>query len=429
MPTINKKIFFGIFLFLFFLHTTSQAATLCSYIRFWDERTDYDNDSKHISSYYQSNRFVHRAKILIYDKNGSCRDGGSCGEIDDIFRGSIYTDDSGYFCTTGIPNGDNVYFKSQMENIYGTVKKSDGTTYQVTSQILATNISGTQTVHWNITCYDETDGLCNNQSQIDSDYPLTTGYVSILESVYDGAKYFDDNYILNVNSIDYPDGQEFIFKYPHSATNCDNASDDSKSLGFQYLCSGSDNYDDNHIIAHELGHSMHKRAMNYSSTLSGGSCATNYSWSTVNLGDKCAISEGFAWFVTGAVYWEENSSGPWVRSNLFLLEGNTTQGNGGVSKKCVNYLNDPHLTIGNGARFFWDLFDSTEVGTDENSLTDDSNLSFYNITNEWDSFPSGTQNRQNNESGLDGRNSYDYHNYNNSVLSELEHNCLDDQAP
>ena len=348
---------------------------------------------------------MHEVKIYIYDKNGSCKDwSSSCSETDDIFRGNVTTTTYGSLCAF-VQDGDNVYFVSKMENIYGTVKISNSLNYAVSSPILYSNINGTQNVNWNISCYNETDGLCNSQYQIDTSYPVTSGYVSILESLYDSGIYFENNNILNLNGINYPSNEEFIVTFPESSTNCSNNPNTANSPDNQTACFGTNRSDDNHVVAHELGHMMHRRALNYKGSLSSGSCINNYDWHSINTGDKCAISEGFAYFISGAVYWEDDAVDPWIQNkNEWYIEGDTDEGNNNIFKECVSYSSDTEKVIGNGTRFFWDLFDSTEDGTGENSLTDDSNLSFYNIVNEWDSFPSGTSNRQNNESSVNGRN-------------------------
>lgn len=425
----NLFSFFVLFLSLIY-NSTSFSATLCGNIRFWDERSNRDDNSKLLES-TTGNRLVHEAKIWIYDMDGSCIDGSlGCTESEDQFITSLYTSSSGYFCIT-VPNNDDIYFVHKSENRYGSVKDDDTSTWSRKSLLLAENISGTVTVNWNLTCFLESDGLCNSQDQIDDAYSKDSDIIMILESLYDTADFFSDNNVLNINGINYPDGEEFTAYYqsPIIGGNTYCATQSGQCWNDHEFCISTSSSDNNHIIAHEMGHALQKRAFNITTDPYFLSSCPSSSWTGSGNGEKCVTSEGFANFVAGAVYWESDANSPWWNSTSQILEGNTTSGNSGISSACASINSSPEKIIANAARFFWDVFDETNIGTGENYLTDDSNLSFYDIVLEWDSFPNGTSNRQSKESGDDGRNIYDYEYYNSSVYSELDHNCLDNQTP
>jgi hypothetical protein len=71
------------------------------------------------------------------------------------------------------------------------------------------------------------------------------------------------------------------------------------------------------------------------------------------------------------------------------------------------------------------MYDTTVLN--ETSSQDNASMSFEYITSFWLDFPSGYSNRQTLESGLNGRNAYDYTYYNSGGSTERNLNCLGGQ--
>lgn len=424
-----KSIFIFSFLISFLIQFPAFAATLCANITYWDEREDFHANSKLTT--VELDKPARRQKIWIYDLNGSCIDFHSgCTENNDVFINTVYTDTNGEFCTT-VGNFYDIYLVHKTENIYGKVRKNTTNEWVRSSLELAPDINGTVSVNWSVTCYFEQDGLCNNSNFVTSNYLTDSYYLMILESIYDTANYFDSTGVLNINGINYSDGQEFIGYYPGyddgTDVYCQSA---NQTWSNQKFCIKSGHAYKNHVVAHEIGHILHRRSMNIANSspvyfLSENSCGTSL-WDDTTGGEKCTLVEGFANFVATSVYWQKNIISAWYSSSSQKVEGNTTHGNSS-SLPCVSNNSSPEKSEGNATRFFWDLFDSTNEN--ESYLEDDSDLSFYNVVNVWSSFNSGTSNRQNKETGNNGRNAYDYQFHYTSSSSELIKNCLTNQSP
>ena len=201
------------------------------------------------------------------------------------------------------------------------------------------------------------------------------------------------------------------------------------SIGLSYEVCGNISYFDSRSnrsdnpgsrIAHEVGHLVMKRHLNHSGHVSW--CNGNQLWSG-SSGKRCATSEGWADFFATAIYWTPAAVDPWVLVSTNPMEGKTYKGNYGY-QDCVSQHNSPNKAIGNVARAFWDMYDTTSV---DEGLVDVSSVSLSDLIETWDEFPSSVSegcsspdclgNRENNEGWADplvewdGRNlwDYDYH--------------------
>lgn len=205
----------------------------------------------------------------------------------------------------------------------------------------------------------------------------------------------------------------FRIQYPHP--------EGSSSAGITTIKASSDVWDDNHRVAHELGHAYQKRLMDLNDSLSGPGWCSGHSWhatpdldpsdSKTKFSQACATAEGWADFFAAATYFQPNAVRPYYSfcgdncdsgttaecgcggSNLStackrqcrsgklcrqLVDLNTwnrawdpAMGSGGNEAlfKCVRDDAAPtskypdYAVEGNVARFFWDAFDTRPDGT------------------------------------------------------------------
>ncbi|MEM6994913.1 MAG: hypothetical protein AAF721_30655, partial [Myxococcota bacterium] len=241
---------------------------------------------------------------------------------------------------------------------------------------------------------------------------------------------------------------------------------DSSSAGAFVVKLKENSYLFNHRVAHELGHTYHKRALfGGSGRLAAGEWCGGHTWKNTRIKDgstfddaddlpqgnrdgwseTCAASEGWADFFAAATYFSKNAAAPYFRYCRDLpgcvdqadptinpvdgqqrLEGSTWRDPrvaAGGSGSCVG-LNPPpgsdltntghraYALEGNSARFFWDLYDATGVGDSSDNVT----FSRPYMLRVWERFGSGRGHRKRDEptdhSGdwddPDGRNAYDY---------------------
>ena len=427
MKTANQLIL--IIIIILYNNISWADGYLNGQIKFFDTRVNTDNNSYLATSLRNTNKAVKELLIYIYDRDGSCIDfEDTCNENDDDLLTQGYTNTSGNYNLYVSTSSEDIYLMTEYENVYGTMFNPDYTQRQINSGIIQENFSGTKTKNWNITCNYSSNGECSllliSNSYYSQYYQENEPFADILASLYDMASFMDDEGVLNINNLTFNNGEEFHIHYPNDVEDhCDGMTDGGKSWDWGSICIAENTFDENHIVAHEGGHNLQRRAL-YTTNLNGG-CPSPHGWN-VNAGnDKCPIVEGWAEFVAAAVYWPAEAEDAWLRNATRTLEGNTTNGNSS-SMSCVSQNSNPDNVDGNVARWFWDLYDSVNV--DETSTEDGENQTFNYITTIWDSFPPGTANRQNNENGADGRNAYDYKYYYTNSSTELTKNCLSSQA-
>lgn len=415
------------------------ALSICGTLRYWDDRNERSSGSgsKLAPSTENTNRPARRVLLSLYEQKGNCNDfDASCNDLDDDdFTASVYSNATdGSFCFNNLPSGRDWYYLTRYE--------SDDTDVQVNSgpsggHILGVsrtkfNVTSTVTKNWNITCVDDTEnnteGYCDGNTEANGLFGAWIPYANILDSMVDVDWLISPDTLFHLNSHN---GRIVAF-YPDSPAGDCGSSYLGKALpdSCDDLCIGAGFWVDNHTVAHEVGHVLMKRALNHcTGTLTDATCGS-YGWDSSGS-EKCATAEGWANFVAGATYWEDSSTGPpvywpFTASPSQQLENLTTRGNSSSWEDCVSIGSSPETAPGNVARFFWDVYDST---TSNEGGTDNSHKSFGAMLSVWDDFSAGTGNWQNNESGSNGVNVYDYYHYDTSVGDEIVNNCLDNQDP
>lgn len=372
--------------------------------------------------------------MYFYKQIGSCRDFASgCGEVNDQYLGSTTAGVSGYYSMTGLPTSSIVYvvFDYRITDPTNTSKYLRVVQTQggsITALSLSKYLTGNISWDINLSCPTDSDGLCtstdaNSATNLQFHQAANILATAGLVDQYAGG-------LWNMNSyfgiwIYFPDGPNNECTSPNTLL--------GRSWDASRICllNGGVAFN-NQVVAHELGHTIHKRLLNVNGVLtSGGACSTGYNWTSSET-EKCATVEGWANFVALATHWTQAGSSATYAAANQNVEGYTTAGNGTNSLKCVSNSSNPHTTIGNVTRFFWDLYDSTVTGDDFNDSLNDS---LWGVRFWWDDyyFTAGTGNRQASESGSNGRNIYDYlfhagyaSSYENAIRTQ---NCLDNQAP
>lgn len=191
-----------------------------------------------------------------------------------------------------------------------------------------------------------------------------------------------------------------------------------------------DHTTDGFLVTHELGHVIQKQIFTQDS-LRNDCSKSGDNWSmTSDEYDSCASQEGLATYAGLAAWYDggvENTNPIiWGRNFESAVPHYSTCGaNRGVVLQV--------------AKAFWDMDDITNEAAAPPAATGaDDNDAWYphSIVQAYSQFPSGTGNRQKNESDADGVNIRDYHANTNSAwffssatqfISMLDHNCLQSQ--
>jgi len=281
--------------------------------------------------------------------------------------------------------------------------------------------------NFNITCTDDgrniVKGLCDGSSDVSNYFQTQEKYADLLMSMNDVRKYvgsYDVNGHTSKISLYYP--------YKNGDDHCNTISGHGFMFNRNEFCIRSTSYDKNMVVAHEMGHILMSRLLfpPEDGACSLSDCEFGHDW-TLNVDEKCAVSEGWADFVSAVTYFDDDAVYPFYRYTDDNLEGDTEAGNSSALA-CANNSSSPHKCEGNAARYFWDLYDSTTEGDDSNDVLD---LALFQIKNIWHIFNDGTNDLQDCESDDDGRNAWDYYAYGMyySIDSEdvLRQNCLEDQ--
>lgn len=418
--------------FLVFCFVFSYSSLACAsgwisgQVTFWDERTNRsDTGIVVLNSDMNTNMPLSGVKIDIFDLDGSCRDSqGGCTEDDDDFLTSVITNENGEF-SAYVEGLVEPYYRFTFSNTYGKVLGEDGLPVYVYSGLLSTDLNSNITRDFSVVCWYNLSGVCTSDPNYLEAHDLQSR-AQILQTIYETAKFFEDNDVIDINNnhnSTFSNG--FISYYPNSPDGkCDNAT--ATSWGYQYFCISESRADENHVVSHEMGHNLHRRAMSYPTSLAAGSCASSYDWSTNTSFEKCVTSEGFASFVAAVVHFSRGDFLAYYQTTTRRLEGATIEGNSSL-QSCVSSSQSPHRVIGNVSRWMWDLYDTTVI--QETSSQDNATFSFEDIVSNWSNFPGGIMNRQNGESSVNGRNAYDFTYYMPLAVSERNLNCLGGQAP
>ena len=147
-------------------------------------------------------------------------------------------------------------------------------------------------------------------------------------------------------------------------------------------------------VVHEIGHNVHRRWMAYEGPLArdANDKALDCDGWDEDEDPKCATSEGWANFFSSASWFNENMNAP-TYVGLDIEDASTLQS-----------CEDAPLSEGHTAQFFWDLWDAGPGGNDDDAV----NMHLTKLRKVWSAFGSGTGNRDNNETGDDGRNAQDF---------------------
>lgn len=409
--------------------STAHAVDVCGTIKFWDDRSITSNRDGSFLPTLGSNKnaYAYAVTIQVMDMDGSCiDDAAGCSETDDDELGEVTTsEEDGSYCVTGLELNEDIYLRTEYTGADFIISPDSDTAISV-STARYDDVTSNLTFNWNITCVDDarnaTNGECDSQSDVDTYFSDERDWSVLAASVVRVFSAYTSSARLNGH-----DNQVTVYYPSGPSSQCSGKA--GSSWGYDSICVSSGFVLNNHVVAHEVGHLIHRRAINDSSSLSNGSCTSGDNWdshSTVD-GQKCATSEGWAHFVAVSSHFSDDSDGtgggyPYYRETTKVVEGDTTRGNSGSSESCVSDSDNPHTARGNVARWYWDLFDSTNETSSDNA-----NYTLSLLTSTWDEFPAGTGDADAAETGDDGRNAWDYECYEALAHSELTLNCLGSQ--
>lgn len=414
---------------------------------FWENRQDVSDDpgSKLPDNSQTNQPMPGGLRVELWDEDGDCPD-HVCDETDDDLLGVDYTDSNGNYSFGSIGDYEDIYITTSYEATWGEILvEVSPTIWQNTKRgsypsIVNFGVGNGSYFRkdFSITCWDDTknsyDGHCDDQLDVDANFYPEEAYSNILRVLVDvGEEVTSTALTLNGH------GNGF---------NAHWACDITGSIGYDKICIANGVQLNNHsATGHEVGHSVHSRAIDHGGGLTGGtSCSNGHTWNSWE-DEKCATAEGWAHFFAAALYWEQSAADPWWANSGLELEGDTLKGNQ-YPDKCASYHTNPitaHKREANVARFFWDLYDST---TEDESATgscggvctqgcgggfDNNSVSLSDLIIDWDDFPDGTDNGDNREKNsdgstdVDGRNARDFQSHKQWACSELYLNCLGPQ--
>lgn len=414
--------------------TPAFGRSIYGTISHWDWRANSNLDgSLHTGS--EGIRPFWRGAIMAWKRVGCIDFADGCGESNDGYIGWTYTDYNGNYSIPNVSDGDLVYLVFPWIVEGGYVKDSNGATpdyiYTSATLCLYSNVNKS----WNLSCWGNGDASCTSAEAYGT-YSVTTNYTNVLAGISQSRRY--------LGSFSYNGYSSRITGYyPNYNGQCTGVT--GRMLSEDEFCITDSSA--GHVISHELGHCLHARWMMFDDATYGPltECvAGQYGFSTEFVGDRCNVAEGFATFVSAVSYWEVDAPSPYYIGGDNLLEGDTDLGNGEDNDlACISYSSDPHHYMGNSARFFWDLYDETEIGADDPTydVVDDS---YATIIGVWDDFTRGAscdtpddcdEDHEVDEEDwdgvrYDGRNAHDYRYWasNPWVYFPLYINCLDDQS-
>jgi hypothetical protein len=394
---------------------TVSAYTITGTVRYWDSRNQRSNNQGSLTTGGVGvNRPVGGLKVHLYELKGSCNDFISpCTEVDDDYLlGPQTTNPNGSYSFT-LTGTHKIYIFSFYTDDDNYIRRPNERPLFVVSKPSITTSSSTQ-LDFNITCWDNafngTQGLCDNSaSWVTQHFPENEAFANIYASMY----------LVKAGGFEAGTGSQAAY-WPDAPTldRCLGGGSGGAAFANGKFCVTS--AFNNHNVGHEMGHIIHSRHLGINVWDLGGTCTATDDFIEADPSEKCATNEGFANFVGAAANWTRDANFP--QYNGRRLEGNM---NGG---KCALSGSTSHRVRGNVARFFWDIYDSTNVGSDDVSM-DDEYQSFANIAAVWHAFPDGTLNGYNREPGENGRNVEDY--VARALITlpiyltvERDHNCL-----
>ena len=301
-----------------------------------------------------------------------------------------------------VTNLSNILYKTTITSNHGWYKPNFGTATQLWKSV-------------NASCPDDWDWHCYGSS--DSHFDTTSHRVSNLyRSGIDVALAWGVYKQSSSNSI--------TMRWPDPPGN-------SESSDYDTLVMSEETWKENHRVAHEFGHTYHRRAMGYSGKLALNEWSDRHSWHVdpnENMSETSATSEGWANFFAAATYFTREAEYPFYRfcgdncdgtfNSTVCNCGSYAQGN--VPQTCERRCNwrggetppryrraqqnlegetwdqpwnpkttnndcvrqgraNRHAVEGNVARFFWDLYDSYDATEPEDRTSLEKNIYFLNI--------------------------------------------------
>jgi hypothetical protein len=184
--------------------------------------------------------------------------------------------------------------------------------------------------------------------------------------------------------------------------------------------------DEGMVAVHELGHVLQMQLFGEDDLRD--ECGSSHALDSIET-NSCATTEGFADYAAVVSWWDPNNSGSQPWGWAFDFEDATL-----TSSTCATNAD----IEGQVARAFWDLDDvdedDFEAGEgDAAAWPDTVHHSTVEIAEGWRYFATGTDNREDYETGADGVNMLDYyfnndHRFTDIYTSFIGHNCLLDQA-
>lgn len=417
----------------------AQGYTVCGFAKYFDTRSERAPGSV-VAGNGNYNTAARRVKLYLYDQDNckdadpGCNDSGA--NLDDLL-GSVYSHhEDGSFCFNSVPVGNDVYILTKYESD-DTRLRFDGDINLIATSPTDWDIAANLTKNFNLTCYNSTgNATCANRAEADL-YPTHQNFANALATAVDVDVLVTDS-LYHTNGFTDP---ITIYDRSTPAVTCTQGGD--YSVDCDDICVRPTSMVLNYRVAHEIGHNLHKRNINFCGKIS--QCAGAFWTNTGN--ERCVTAEGFADFVALATHWSPSSTSAAFQGNASQnAEGTTTTLNSGSSLNCASQGNWPWTSEANVARYFWDLYDSTSVGDGWlPGATDNTSLPFSTILSDWDDFPQYgllscpigagpccttvgcTADRENQESGTNGRNVWDYDAYTTGNSALVTINCLNNQ--
>jgi hypothetical protein len=416
----------------------SPVVQVCGVLSFWDRRK-YRSDkpgSRLGTASKDASMPLGGVEIDIWRVRGQCRDTeDGCSEQDDDKLDSTKSGlADGRFCTT-TPRPVELYATTKLETSIAMIERDNGDQPLISSYLKTMPLHDVpQTLDWSASCPGEV--RCSSRTGSGAANSQTVAWTNTLATLIDVERNYGGATVISpkISAWVSPDISSAC------STNNNQARPDGKHICVITPYS-------NYRVAHEVGHIVMNRALDIYGA-SASKCPAGSGWATVDF-EKCATTEGFANFFAAAIFWEQNAQNPFYQFTDRELEGATAQGNGGNSEACISnelprtvrpgtvqgadpfgVTRSPHRIEGNAARFFWDLYDSTNES--RGRLVDDTTVSLETLIDVWSEFDPGTSEREAEEGGRpgdnsNGRNAWDYVCRFPDARSELLLNCLFEQ--
>lgn len=403
--------------------SVARAYTVSGTVTYWDARRWAPNIVGSTLTSNGLNRVLPYVKVALMDQDG-CFDPTCGGADDDDLYGVGYANANGFYSFEVTQTSGDLYLAVDYEmrtpgGPPNRIRNSLDNPIKAYSPMYAA-VTSNFVINMSVSCPTNASGVCGNDAEAN-----LTANRTFNRSANLAASMFHVRTRLGWDRLLPIIG--YLGDNPAGSCSQVNPATGASPVGvaFADMTFCVDSGFQNHVIAHEMGHLYHYQAMQFAPGMGlAGPCTGSDS-------EKCAISEGWADFSMAVAWFNQNATGAFQAdvAPSYNFEGDTTVANSSASP-CAWNAALPHERIPNAARFFWDLYDSTLVGTGETSAQDKGAIHYGWFLDVWAEFPGGTDNRESSELGEDGRNAKDfrYHASPSDVQSELDLNCLTAQG-